>query len=93
MNGRYPQRSRSSLRQGCSEAREAKPVEPAPEAHLVAVREYVSRQVWALIQLQLSTGARSGELVRVRPIDLDMTGKVWAARIKDHKTAHRGRER
>ncbi|MCH8151881.1 MAG: hypothetical protein IH830_05865 [Planctomycetes bacterium] len=33
-----------------------------------------SHQVWALIQLQLSTGARSGELVRVRPIDLDMTG-------------------
>ncbi len=58
-----------------------------------AVREYVSRQVWGLIQLQLSTGAQSGELVRVRPIDLDMTGKVRAARIKDHKIAHRGRER
>jgi integrase len=53
----------------------------------------VSKQVWALVELQLLTGARAGELVGLRPMDLDMTGKVWAANLGEHKTAHWGYER
>jgi integrase len=81
------------LRQGKSQAKETEPVRPVPEADIKAVRPFVSRQVWALIQLQLYTAARSGELLRMRAIDLDTAGKVWLYRLKDHKTAHRGRER
>ena len=83
----------TAIRRGRSNARETEPVKPVPEASIAKVRPYVSRQVWALIQLQLLTGARVGELVRLRPIDLDTSGDVWTATISDHKTAHHGSDR
>ena len=83
----------AGLAYGRCEARETEPIRPAPRAHIDAVQPHVSRQVWALIQLQLSTGARAGELVKLCPIDLDTSGKVWTATLHHHKTAHHGRER
>jgi len=68
------------LKKGRSEARESEPVRPVPEELIEGVWPHVSRQVWALIRLQLLTGARAGELVELRPVDLDMQGKVWLYR-------------
>ena len=81
------------LRAGQSEAADPEPKRPVQQDHIDAVRPYVSRQVWALIQLQLATGARGGELVGLRPIDLDTSGPVWTATLTDHKTSHHGREK
>ena len=81
------------LRRGRSDARETDLVKPVPQAHVDAIEKHVSSQVWALIQLQLFTGARAGELVRLRPVDFDTTGKVWTAELREHKTAHHGRVR
>ena len=81
------------LMHGKSAARESEPVAPVPEAHINAIKGRVSRQVWALVQLQLLTSARGGELVVLRTIDLDMTGRIWLYRPCVHKTAYRGRER
>jgi integrase len=78
------------LPKGRSEAKETTPVGPAPQEYIYAVEPYVSRQVWALIQLQLLTGARSGELVIMRPCDIDMSGNIWIYRPGQHKTAHHG---
>ena len=78
---------------GRTQARESKPVRPVPNAHISAIQPHVSRQVWALVQLQLFTAARSGELVVLRAIDLDTTGKIWLHTPTDHKTAHHGRQR
>ena len=39
-----------------------------------------------MVQLQILTGARPGEVVITRPVDLDTTGKVWLYRPKTHKT-------
>jgi len=55
-----------------------------------AVQPFVSRQVWAMIQLQLLTGARAGELTRMRPCDIDRSGDVWVYQPQEHKTAHHG---
>jgi hypothetical protein len=63
----------SGLRRGHDGVLESDPKTPVPDDHIEAVRPYVSRQVWALIQLQLATAARAGELVRMRPADLDMS--------------------
>jgi integrase len=56
--------------------------------------------VAAMIQLQLLAGMRPGEVVILRAIDLDMTGKVWLYRPGSdqgqegtHKTAYRGHQR
>ena len=78
------------LAKGRSEAKETTPIAPAPQEHIDAVEPYVTRQVWALIQLQLLTGARSGELVILRPCDIDMSAKIWLYRPSQHKTAHHG---
>ena len=64
------------LAKGRSEAKETAPVTPVPQEYIDAVEPYVSRQVWALIQLQLLTGTRSGELVTLRPCDIDKSGKI-----------------
>jgi len=81
------------LRRGRSNARESDRKLPVPDADIEAVRVHVSRQVWAMVQLQRYTGARGDEIVRLRPIDLDTSGKVWRAELDDHKTAYRERKR
>lgn len=81
------------LKSGRTEAPESEAVKPVPETHINAIQPYVSRQVWALIQLQLHTAARGGEILKLRAIDIDTTGNVWLYRPADHKTAHHGHQR
>jgi integrase len=58
-----------------------------------AVRPFVSRQVWAMIQLQLLTGARPGEVCIMRSCDIDVSGRVWIYTPESHKTEHHDRPR
>jgi integrase len=46
-----------------------------------------------MIQLQLLTGMRPGEVVVMRGCDLNMTGPVWTYLPKSHKTAWHGHSR
>ncbi len=78
------------LRAYRSEAPESEPVRPVAVEHVQAVEPYVSRQVWALVELQRLTGARPGELLKLRPCDLDTTSTPWAFTPEAHKTAHHG---
>ena len=81
------------LRSGESEATEPRKVRPVPDEHVNAVRKHVSRQVWAMIELQWLTGMRSGEVVIMRGRDLDMNGRIWIYRPESHKTQHHGHDR
>ncbi|MBN1555154.1 MAG: site-specific integrase [Phycisphaerae bacterium] len=83
----------AGLRRGRTRAKESKSVKPVPIEYVNAVKPYVSRQVWALIQLQILTAARGGELVILRPCDVDRTGETWLYTPADHKTAHHGHSR
>jgi integrase len=83
----------SPLRAGRTEARERDNVRPVPMAHVDAIIPLVSKQVAAMIRLQLLTGMRPGEAVRVRANDLSMEGKTWTYRPASHKTEHHGIER
>ena len=58
----YPLKAVAGLRRGRSDARETAPVKPVPEALIGAVRPFVSRQVWAMIEIQSLTGMRPGEV-------------------------------
>lgn len=62
------------LRAGRSEARETEAVKPVLETHVRAVKPFVSRQVKALINLQLRTAARPGELLKLRSCSLVTPG-------------------
>ena len=82
-----------ALRRGRCAARESRPVHGVPRAYIDAIEPHVSAQVWALVQLQLLTAARAGELVIARPIDLDTSGRIWIFSPAEHKTAHHGHRR
>jgi integrase len=81
------------LRHGRADVRESRPVKPVPDASIAAIRPYVSRQIWGMISLQLLTGARSGEIIAMRTIDIDTTGKTWSYTPQRHKTQHHGKQR
>lgn len=82
------------LKRGRSSARESAPVLPVAPEHITAIQPYVSPQVWDLIQLQLLCGARPGELLGLRPLDLQTgDGQVWSVALDQHKTSHYGHQR
>lgn len=81
------------LRAGRSTAKESRPVLPVSDAAIEAVKSHVSRQVWAMVQLQRVTGMRPGEVAGVRGCDINMGGPLWEYVPESHKTEHHGRER
>lgn len=81
------------LRHQRSEAKESEPVLPVPKDDIDAVKAHVSRQVWAMIQIQLATGMRPGEVRQMRVSDIDITVEPWEYRPAEHKTQHHGRQR
>jgi integrase len=82
------------LPKGRSVAPEAKPVRPVADADVEAIRPFVTRQVWALIELQRLTAGRSGEITSMRTGDLDRSEEIWTYRPRTHKVEHheKGRE-
>jgi len=83
----------SGLRFGRSEAKETEPVRPVPDSWVDATVPYLSPQVSAMVQLQRLTGMRPGEVIRMRPCDIDVGDEVWVYRPENHKNRWRGHER
>lgn len=68
-------------------------MKPVLDAHIEAVRPYLSKQVLAMIDLQLITGMRPGEVVTMRSGDIDTTARLWVYTPEHHKTEHHGHHR
>jgi integrase len=81
------------LKQGRTPAPESKPVRPVSDDHAAAVLPHVAPQVVAMIQLQQLTGMRPGEVVIIRPCDINRSGDVWVYLPAKHKTKYRGHAR
>jgi len=81
------------LQRGRTPAPDCEPVRPVPAAFVEAVRARVSRQVAAMIDVQLLTGARPGEVCLMRAADIDTSGRRWSYKPQQHKGTHRGAER
>ena len=83
------------LRRGRTDAVESTPVRPVPQADIDGIEKHVSRQIWAMIRLQLLTGARPGEIIAMRGCDLTMPTEsaVWEYIPASHKTEHHGHTR
>lgn len=81
------------LRFGRDGTHDNPPIKPAPEELVHPVKAFVSRQLAAMIDLQLLTGARPGEVTIMRPCDIDRSGSAWVYRPREHKTEHHGHER
>jgi integrase len=81
------------LKRGRSEARESKPVLPVARAVVEETLPALPPVLADMVQLQLETGMRPGELVVMRAVDIDRSGRVWLYRPAAHKTMHHGHER
>lgn len=81
------------LVRGRSPAPDLPPVKPVPEAMIEAIKDHVQPPVWGMVQFQLATGARPGEVISLRPCDLDMSGEIWLYTPESHKTEHHGKSR
>jgi len=78
------------LQAGRSDACETEPVKPVPDAYIDATLNHVSPTIAAMIQLQLLTGMRPGELVTMQTANIDTNGSIWVYRPAQHKTLHHG---
>ncbi len=83
-------RAVDGLRRGRSAARENPPVRPVDASHVDVLFPLVSRQVAAMIRLQQLTGMRPGEVVQLRPGDIDRSGPIWFYAPEKHKTQYLG---
>jgi integrase len=86
-------RAVAGLQRGRTEARETEPIRPVAIALVEATMPFLGPVIADMLQLQLLTGSRSGEICVMRACDIDMTGSVWLYRPARHKTEHRGKGR
>ncbi len=90
----------TGLRKGHKGVRNTAKVRPVPAADLNATLRFCSPRIAAMVQLQVLTGMRSGNLCAIRTADVDMGGGAdgtptrgnWIYRPRSHKTAHHGHE-
>jgi integrase len=83
----------SGLRRGRSDAVESEPVEPVSAEVVKATLPHLSSVVAAMVQVQLLTGTRPGEVCQMRTAEIDTSGPVWIYQPCRHKTAHHGKKR
>lgn len=84
-------RSVEPLKRGRTPAPESEPVRPVPRPHVEAVLKVISPVLADAIRVQLLTGSRPGEVLRLRAEDLEARDQpVWLWRPARHKTRHHG---
>jgi integrase len=88
-------RAVESLRRGTPGVRDTEPVKPVPVETVEQVLPHLQPVMRAMVQVQMLTGMRPGELCQLRAADIDTTaeGGVWAFRPQQHKTQHHGHAR
>ncbi len=81
------------LKWGRTTARETADRRPVAEEHVRAVMPYMTPVTAAMVQIQLLTGMRPGELCLMRPMDLKRNKKIWHYLPERHKNLYRDLER
>jgi integrase len=82
-----------NLVRGRTPAPDHEPVGPVPDAVVKRTLEFLSPTLRAMVQFQLLTGARPGEVIAMRPCDLNTSSTVWEYRPASHKMEHKDRGR
>lgn len=81
------------LRRGRSRAHETAPIGPVEDAVVEATLPHLSPVMASMVKLQRCSGMRPGEIVIMRPCDVEAVGELWAYKPESHKTEHHGRTR
>lgn len=81
------------IRKGRANVRESEPVKPVTPATIAATLSHLSPTLRAMIELQMISGMRPGEVCAMRGREIDRSGRTWVYRPTAHKTAHHGHVR
>ncbi|TWT35162.1 site-specific tyrosine recombinase XerC [Posidoniimonas corsicana] len=81
------------LRKGRTAAPDLAPVQPVADELIEKTLKHLPPMIADMVRLQRLSGARPGEIVGLRPIDIDQSTAVWAYRPDSHKTEHHERSR
>jgi len=73
--------------------RRAKPIPPVDDELVDRTLPLLSPKIADMVRIQRLTGMRPGELVIMRPEDIDRSSDVWTYTPESHKTEHRGKVR
>ena len=82
-----------SIGKGRTAAKETSPIKPAIWDAVVALRPFLDRVIWDMVEVQWLSGIRSGEMCAMSTIDLDRTSEQDGLLLyspPQHKTAWRG---
>lgn len=83
----------SGLRKGRTEALDHAPVLPVLDDQVEQTLGQLTSVLADMVRLQRLSGGRPGEIVQLRPIDINQESEVWAYRPSSHKTEHQSRGR
>ena len=83
----------AGLKAGRSGARETEPVRPIAEAWVRIAMKHMPPVLAAMVEFQLLTGMRPGEVCEITPCDVETGGAVWIYRPTRHKTKIHGHTR
>jgi integrase len=86
-------RSVHGLRAGKTAAPAPEPKGPVSENHINAIRPFLTKPVWGLIQFMLLTGCRPSEAVALKWSEINTDKRIWTYSPKHHKTTHKGKKR
>ncbi len=81
------------LRRGHTTAPETKKVRPVEDAMIEATLPHMPPVVRSMVELHRLCGCRPGELVLLRPCDVDRTQDIWEFRPMRHKNENREQDR
>ncbi len=81
------------LREGRTEAPDYEPIKPVSDEQIELLTPFLSPVVATMLKVQRLTGARPGEVCRMRAKDIDMSSEVWFYSPYQHKTRWRGKDR
>lgn len=73
------------LRKGKTIARDYPRVRPVPYSTLESLLPHLPGVLRAALVVQYFCGCRAGELLRMRPVDVDRTGATWIYRPQGHE--------
>jgi integrase len=76
----------ASIRRNQYQAKPARKLGPVADAVVDRTLPNLPRQIAAMVQIQRLTGMRPGEVVIMRPCDIQRNGKVWHYEPEHHKT-------
>jgi integrase len=83
----------AGLSRGRSDAPDHAARQPVDWETVAKTIPFLSAPLQAVVRVQWACGARGGELLQMRPCDIDRDGEIWRFTPHSHKNQWRGKQR